>query len=95
MRNITILKVQKTYFLFTLTIVAMEKYLKTNSSGALNENSVLLTFFFAAVGVQKLSICPSVGEVIFIVLHDWKQRKNVSEEGRQPKTHKPVLVGLY
>lgn len=41
-----------------------------------------LTFFFAVVVMEKL-ISPSVGKLLFIVLHDWKPQ-NVSQQRRQP-----------
>lgn len=37
-------------------------------SGRLNASR--LTLFFAAVGVQELSVRPSAGEVVLVVLHD-------------------------
>lgn len=47
-------------------------------------SAAALTFFFAAVVVvQKLSFCPSVGEVVFIILHDWNNKKKECVRRRQ------------
>lgn len=45
-------------------------------------SAAALTFFFAAVVVvQKLSFCPGVGEVVFIILHDWNRKKKEGVRG--------------